>query len=255
MSLEIKNLNFKIDEFEILKDINLNVKKSKFVGILGPNGCGKSTLLKNILRIYEPNSGIIKFENRKMSDYSLKELSKLIGFVPQKSAISMPLSVEDIVLMGRYSHLKNSFVGYEKSDYLAVDKILKKLDLERFKKRVAFSLSGGEFQRVILARALVGEPKILLLDEPTSALDLNFSVSMLKICKNLVKDLNILGVVVIHDLNLASGICDEIFMMKNGVVSYRGTPKELFKKEILKDIYNLDCEILEFQNRAVVVTI
>ncbi|WP_033917026.1 ABC transporter ATP-binding protein [Campylobacter sputorum] len=255
MSLDIKNLSFKFDKFEILKDINLDIKKSKFVGILGPNGCGKSTLLKNILKIYEPNSGIISFENKKMSDYTLKELSKLIGFVPQKSALSMPLCVKDVVLMGRYSHLKSSFSGYEKSDYLAVDEILEKLDLIHFKNRVALSLSGGEFQRVILARALVGEPKILLLDEPTSALDLNFSVSMLKICKNLVADLGILGIIVIHDLNLASQICDEIFMLKDGVIAYKGTPKELFKKEILKEIYDLECEILEFNNRAVVVTI
>lgn len=255
MSLGVKNLSFKFGKNEILKDINLSVNNSKLVGILGPNGCGKSTLLKNILKIYEPNSGIVTFKNKKMSDYSQKELSKLIGFVPQKSALSMPLSVKDVVLMGRYANLKSTFNGYEKEDFLAVDNILKKLDLIKFKDRIAFSLSGGEFQRVILARALVGEPKILLLDEPTSALDLNFSVNMLKICKKLIMDLEILGVIVIHDLNLASQICDEVFMLKNGIVAYQGSPKNLFTKKILKEIYDLDCEILEFNNRPIVVTI
>ena len=178
-----------------------------------------------------------------------------MGFVPQKSQISMPLLVEDIILMGRYSHLKSSFYGYEKKDLEAVDEIMKLLNLENFKKRVAFTLSGGEFQRVILARALVGKPEMLLLDEPTSALDLNYAVNILKICKAIVKKQNIACVVVLHDLNLASLFCDKILLLKDGKVAYERSVNELFTKEILDEIYSLKCEILNYENRPIVVAV
>lgn len=253
--MEVKNLEFSFYKKEILKGLNLTAKRGEFIGILGPNGCGKSTLLKNILKIYKPKSGIITLKDKSLKEYSQKELSQILGFVPQKSQISMPLLVEDIILMGRYSHLKSSFYGYEKKDLEAVDEIMRLLNLENFRGRIAFTLSGGEFQRVILARALVGKPEMLLLDEPTSALDLNYAVNILKICKAIVKKQNIACVVVLHDLNLASFFCDKIMFLKDGKVAYSGTAKELFTKEILNEIYSLKCEILEHENRPVVVAI
>ena len=109
--MEVKNLEFSFYKKEILKGLNLTAKRGEFIGILGPNGCGKSTLLKNILKIYKPKSGIITLKEKSLKEYSQKELSQILGFVPQKSQISMPLLVEDIILMGRYSHLKSSFYG------------------------------------------------------------------------------------------------------------------------------------------------
>jgi len=129
------------------------------------------------------------------------------------------------------------------------------LDVERFAKRSAHSLSGGEFQRVLLARALVSEPKILLLDEPTSALDLNYGVQMLKICENLTRELNLLSVAVLHDLNLAAMFCDELVMLKDGEIRYAGTAKQLYTKEILHEIYGLNCEILEHDGMPFVVPV
>lgn len=253
--MEVKNLEFSFYKKEILKGLSLNIKNGEFVGILGPNGCGKSTLLKNILKIYKPKNGIITIKNKSLKEYSQKELSQILGFVPQKSQISMPLLVEDIILMGRYSHLKSSFYGYKKEDFKAVNEIIQLLNLQDFRKRIAFSLSGGEFQRVILARALVSKPEILLLDEPTSALDLNYAVNILKICKNIVKKQDIACIVVLHDLNLASLFCDKVLLLKGGKVAYEGTSKELFTKEILNEIYNLECEIIYHKNRPIVVAI
>lgn len=255
MSLHVKGLCFGYQEKEILKDINLSIQKGEFVGILGPNGCGKSTLLKNLLKLLEPKSGIIHIENKKIDDYSLKDLAKILGFVPQRSSLTMPLLVEDILYMGRFCHLKSSFAGYSKDDDRKIDEVMGLLNIEDFKKRVANSLSGGEFQRVLLARALVSEPKILLLDEPTSALDLNYAVEIMKLCQMLVKKLGLLCVMVLHDLNLASLFCDRLLMLKDGVICHKGTPRELFTSEILKEVYGLKCDIIEHKNCPFVVAL
>ncbi len=251
--IKTEHLSFSYENKEILKDINLDFKQGEFVGILGPNGCGKSTLLKNLLRLLEPKSGIISLQDKSLQEYSLKELSRILGFVPQKSGLSMPLSVEDVLYMGRYSHLKNAFSGYSKEDEKKIDEVMELLGIKPFKKRLAQSLSGGEFQRVILARALVSEPKILLLDEPTSALDLNYAVEIMKICQMLTKKLDLLCVMVLHDLNLASLFCQRLLMLKDGVIKYKGSPKELMKKDILHEIYGLKCDIIEHQNCPIVV--
>lgn len=253
MSVEIKNLGFSYDKKEILKGVDLAAKNGEFIGILGPNGCGKSTLLKNILKIIRPNCGVINIENKALNEYTLKQLAKILGFVPQRSVLNAPLLVEDIVFMGRFCHLKNQFSGYDEQDAKKVDEIMQMLDIKHFAKRIAASLSGGEFQRVLLARALVSEPKILLLDEPTSALDLNYAIEMLKICKKLTKQLNLLSIVVLHDLNLASLFCDRIVMLKDGRVRYDGVAKELYTSEILKEIYGLECEVIEHKGSPFVV--
>lgn len=255
MSIAVKNLSFSYDNNEILKNININLSSGEFIGILGPNGCGKSTLLKNMLKILTPKSGIIKIENKTISEYSLKDLAKILGFVPQKTSLSMPLLVEDILYMGRFCHLKNSFSGYTKEDERKIDEIMNLLDIFHFKKRLAQSLSGGEFQRVLLARALVSEPRVLLLDEPTSALDLNYAIEIMKICKKLVNELGILSIMVLHDLNLAGLFCTNLIMLKNGEICYQGTPKELFTKEILKEIYGLNCDVIHHKNSPVVVAL
>lgn len=255
MSVVVENLNFTYGTKEILKDISLSAKNGEFIGILGPNGCGKSTLLKNILRVLAPKSGIVQISNKALKDYSLKDLAKTLGFVPQKSVLSMPLLVEDILLMGRFCHLKSQFSGYSKEDKKKVEEVMELLDISHFAKRIAHSLSGGEFQRVLLARALVSEPKILLLDEPTSALDLNYAIEIMKICTKLTKELNLLSIMVLHDLNLASMFCDEILMLKDGKVRYKGAPKELYTKEILKEIYGLNCDVIEYKNNPFVVAL
>lgn len=244
MGIKIKNLNFSYGDKQILKNINMEIQKGKLIGILGPNGCGKTTLLKNILGYINRNTDSIEIFGKKEKGYSQKEKARIMAFVPQKSSLMTDISVEDFVVMGRLPHLKNNWEGYTVKDKEISRNILKMMKLEKFEKRIALSLSGGEFQKVLLARALTQEPKILLLDEPTSALDLNHAVELMQITEKLVKDKNITSVVVLHDLNLASMFCEELYMMKDGEVLYRGTPKEIMTKEILKEIYNLNCEIV-----------
>lgn len=247
MSIEVKNLYFSYQS-PLLNDINLKVNKGEIVGVLGPNGCGKSTLIKNILKILTPQRGSIMCCNKPIESYTHKELARLIGFVPQKSGLNMPLSVEDLLFMGRFSSMNNSFWGYSKEDREIVDEIAEILCLTPFMKRLALSLSGGEFQRVLLGRALVGKPKILLLDEPTSALDMNYAIDIMKICERYVSAQNLSGLVVLHDLNLAALFCHRVILMQKGKICYNGHVRDVFTSEILHEIYGFDCDIILHNN-------
>ena len=245
ISIENASFSYGLGEENLLDKINLNIEKGKFIGILGPNGCGKSTLLKVILKYLNPKEGIIKIENKELKEYTQSELAEILSFVPQKSSLTMPLTVEDVVYMGRVPYMKNKWTGFDREDREKVGKIMQMLKIDKFKNRVVFSLSGGEFQRVLLARALVQNTNIMLLDEPTSALDMNYALEIMRLTSYFVKNESLTAVMVLHDLNLASMYCDSIILLKNGKIAYEGTPKELFRPEILEEIYGFNCEVIE----------
>ena len=245
ISIENTTFSYGLGEENLLDGINLNIEKGKFIGILGPNGCGKSTLLKVILKYLNPKEGIIKIENKELKEYTQSELAEILSFVPQKSSLTMPLTVEDVVYMGRVTYIKNRWTGFDREDREKVEKIMQMLKIDKFKNRVIFSLSGGEFQRVLLARALAQNTNIMLLDEPTSALDMNYALEIMKLTSYFVQNESLTAVMVLHDLNLASMYCDSIILLKNGKIAYEGTPKELFRPEILEEIYGFNCEVIE----------
>ena len=245
ISIENTTFSYGLSEENLFDGINLNIEKGKFIGILGPNGCGKSTLLKVILKYLNPKEGIIKIENKELKEYTQSELAKILSFVPQKSSLTMPLTVEDVVYMGRVPYMKNKWTGFDREDREKVEKIMQMLKIDKFKNRVIFSLSGGEFQRVLLARALAQNTNIMLLDEPTSALDMNYALEIMRLTSYFVQNESLTAVMVLHDLNLASMYCDSIILLKNGKIAYEGTPKELFRPEILEEIYGFNCEVIE----------
>jgi len=245
ISIENASFSYGLGEENLLDKINLNIEKGKFIGILGPNGCGKSTLLKVILKYLNPKEGIIKIENKELKEYTQSELAEILSFVPQKSSLTMPLTVEDVVYMGRVPYMKNKWTGFDREDREKVEKIMQMLKIDKFKNRVIFSLSGGEFQRVLLARALAQNTNIMLLDEPTSALDMNYALEIMRLTSYFVQNESLTAVMVLHDLNLASMYCDSIILLKNGKIAYEGTPKELFRPEILEEIYGFNCEVIE----------
>lgn len=253
MAITIQDVRFSYGEKEILKGINLNIKKEKLTGILGPNGCGKSTLLKNMLGYLKKDSGNINISEKELRDFTQKDLAKKMALVPQKSSLNSPMKVEEFVLMGRLPHLASSWQGYSREDVKISEKHMEDLDLIKFRDRGALSLSGGEFQRVLLARALTQSPEILMLDEPTSAMDINHAVELMSSVKNLVKKKKLTSIAVIHDLNLASMFCDELILMKDGKVKYIGTPKEVLTEEILKEVYKLKSKVIEDDNGNPVV--
>lgn len=247
------NVSFSYGTHNVLQDINFEALEGEFIGIMGANGCGKSTLIRQILRILEPQVGRIEILAKPIKNYSHKELANLMGFLPQKSLISMPLLVEDILYMGRYATMKNSMTGYNRFDKEKLDSIATMLDIAHLKKRVALTLSGGEFQRVLLGRALMSEPKILLLDEPTSALDINYAIEMMKICEACTKNATITCIAVLHDVNLASLFCTKLFFLKDKKIAYSGSVQELFRPEILEDVYGFSCDVINHCGRPFVI--
>jgi len=242
-AIEVKNMSFSFGKRKILNDISLSIGTEKLTAILGPNGCGKSTLLQNILGFLKSEGGYVELFNENTQNLSQKNKAKKLSFVPQKSRLQAPVTVQEFALLGRLPHLKNTFEGYTKEDHKIANDILDKMHLNHFADRLAISLSGGEFQMVLLARALVQNTKIMLLDEPTSALDLNHAVAIMKRIKKEIKEHKITALMVMHDINLASLFCDEIIMMKDGNVFTKGTPIEVITSENLKKVYHLNSDI------------
>lgn len=245
MDLEVIKLDLKVDNIfvtlsgrKIVKDISLQVDNGKFVGIIGPNGCGKSTLLKSIYKVIKPEKGSVFLGEKDVLKSKAKLVSKQMGVVGQFNNLSFDFSVYDMVMMGRTPH-KNLIEADNKEDYEIVHNALKKVDLTTYSDRSYLTLSGGEKQRVILARAIAQEPKFLILDEPTNHLDIKYQLQIFSI----VKSLKIGVLAALHDLSMAATYCDILYVVKNGEIVTYGKPNEILTKELIKSVYEIDGEI------------
>ena len=246
--INIEKLNYSYGKKEVLKELSLNIDENKLTGIIGPNGCGKSTLAKNIIRYINGKFEYFKIMDIDIRQLSHKKIAQLISYIPQKSTIISNISVFDYVLLGRFPLLKNSWDNYSEKDYEIVENNISLLNIEELRDRNVETLSGGELQKALLARALAQEAKILLLDEPTSALDLNNAVEFMKILKNISIKKNISVIIIIHDLNLASLFCDSLIILKDGRFIEKGSPKEVINEANIKSVYNLDCKVCYNEN-------
>lgn len=245
MNIKAENINVILDKYNILKGINMEVDNKELVGIIGPNGSGKSTFLKCLYRVLKPSEGVIKLDGIDMRSISVKESSKMVGVLSQHNNYNFDFTVKDIVLMGRSPH-KKFMERDNKEDYDIVNNALENVDMLDFKDRTFQSLSGGEQQRVILARALAQNPKCLILDEPTNHLDIKHQLQLMKIVRNL----NIEVIAAIHDLNIAAMYCDKIFVLKDGEIIKYGKPKDVLTKKLIKDVYEVDSKIIVDKERV-----
>jgi iron complex transport system ATP-binding protein len=242
--LDINSINFSIDDKKILDSITARFVPCMIHGIIGPNGSGKSTLLKNICRIWEPQSGSILLHGTDYTKIPRKELSTLVTLVPQNTTIGFPISVYDIVAMGRNPHL-GRFEGMRSKDRDIIDQALKQTNIYALKDRNINELSGGEGQLAIIARALATEASLILLDEPTSELDVKHTLAIINILQNF-KEQGKTILVTIHDLNLARKFCDTISILSRGKLFYSGTPENAFAAEIIKQVF--DVHIREYKH-------
>jgi iron complex transport system ATP-binding protein len=236
--LDVNNIHFSIDDKKILDGISARFEPRKIHGIIGPNGSGKSTLLKNICRIWEPRSGSIVINGKDYTEIPRKELSTLVTLVPQNTAIGFPISVFDIVSMGRNPHL-GRFEGLRQKDREIVERALQQTNIYALKDRNINELSGGEGQLAIIARAIATEASLILLDEPTSELDVKHRLDIVNILYEF-KEQGKTILVSIHDLNLARRFCDTISILCRGKLFYSGTPEDAFAEENIKQVFEVN---------------
>lgn len=235
--MEINGLAFSYNHKGVLREIDISIAPGEIVSIIGPNGSGKSTLLRCMNKILKPEKGMISVFGRGIDEIRLRELSKLMGYVPQHEPSSLSFTVFETVLMGRRPH-----IGWHVADrdIKVVHDTLHHLQLDNIRNRRIDELSGGERQRVFIARALAQEPSIMLLDEPTSNLDPKHQLEVFDLITKLSRAKGISIVCAIHDLHLAARFSDKIVMLKQGEVFAQGPPMTVMTPENLKSVYDIE---------------
>jgi iron complex transport system ATP-binding protein len=251
VNITIKGLSFGYNGSKILDDLDLCVERSEILGLVGPNGSGKTTLLKCIDRILKPEGSIL-LDGREAAAMSRQDLARLIGYVPQSSSTPLATSVFDSILMGRRPH-----IGWRvaERDLDKVAEIIDLLDLGQFAMKDFSELSGGQKQKVLIARALAQEPEVLLLDEPTSSLDMKHQLEVMETISFLVKDKNISAVMAIHDLNLAARFSDKLAMLKGGKIIAAGPPLALLSAESIRTVYGVEALVVDSLDRPYIIPI
>ncbi|WP_123054170.1 ABC transporter ATP-binding protein [Clostridium sp. JN-1] len=236
-AINVQNLSYSFNTNEILHKININFLENKFYSIIGPNGSGKTTFLKNIAKILKPKKKTVFIENMDILNLKNKFLAKRLAVVPQDSTIDFDFSAWDIVLMGRTPYL-SKFENESKEDCDIVKSAMNMTNTWHLRNKLINQLSGGEKQRVLIARALAQDTDIILLDEPISHLDLHHQIEILDTIKSLNDKVTV--ITVLHDLNLASQYSDYLILMDNGSIVKQGTPEEVMTEETIKDVYKIN---------------
>jgi iron complex transport system ATP-binding protein len=232
----------------VLDSVSLEVRPGELVGFLGPNGVGKTTLLKTIPRLLAPDSGVVRIDGERIEARSRREIARQVGYVPQAETPQAPMSVFETVLMGRKPYLS---WRASPDDHDVVERILETLDLTELGMRDVNELSGGQQQKVVIARALAQEPTVLVLDEPTSDLDIRHEVEVLEVVRERVHD-GMSAVMAMHDLNLAARFCDRLVLFSDGGV-YAIGPPTILTEESVGDVYGIEAEIHTENDRITVV--
>lgn len=235
MDITVDNLTFGYNREEVLKEISCQFRAGFFYAIIGPNGSGKSTFIRLLNRLLKPRGGLVQVGDVSLEKYSRRELARMMGYVPQSGNNLGTATVFDTVLLGRRPYLSWS-PGRE--DREKAEQILQDFSIEHLALRLTSELSGGELQRVNIARALVQEPRILVLDEPTSSLDLKHQVEVMKLLRD-ISHRGITVIIAIHDLNLALRYADNFMLLKNGEIISMGGHEVITEKN-LKTLYDVE---------------
>ena len=247
--MKIRNLSFRYrGAVDVLRDVSFEIEPGKFLAILGNNGVGKSTLLKCFNHILKPDTGAVVLDGEDLLRMSDREVAKRVAFVSQ-SVPSTQMTVHDVVMLGRRPYMK---WGFTEDDHQIVHEAMHRLDVEDMRGRFLNQLSGGEKQKVMLARALAQQPKVLLLDEPTSALDIQNQYGVLRLVREICHKDSMIAAVVIHDLNLALRFCDRFLLLKDGTV-YRHGDRSILDSVALKEVYGVDAKVVEVEGQHMVL--
>ena len=239
MQLRIDGVSAVIDGNEIVSAIDIDVPRGEVVGLVGPNGSGKSTLLRCAYRVLRPSAGVVHLDGDDLWKLTARQTAQRAGVVVQESAPEFDLSVWEVVILGRAPH-KRLFDRDTTEDHRLVDDALTQVEMEEFAERSFGSLSGGEKQRVLLARALAQGSQLLILDEPTNHLDIHFQLAILE----LVRSLGLTTLTALHDLNLAAAYCDTLYVLCDGRIVADGAPEEVLAPDLVRDVFGVRADVL-----------
>ena len=238
MELETRQVSVTLSKKEIVRQASLKVREREFVGLLGPNGSGKTTLLKSIYRVLKPSGGAILLDGSEIQTLSHRETARRMGVVSQFNNLSFDFTVEEMVLMGRAPH-KRAFDRDTEEDYRIAEDALRRVEMLDFKDRSFMTLSGGEKQRIILARALAQNVEMLILDEPTNHLDIKYQIQIMDV----VKSLGVGVLAALHDLNLTLMYCNYVYVLKAGRIIACGPTEEIITEALIRDVYEVECSV------------
>lgn len=246
--LSIKDLNVSFGKHEILKNVNLEINRGKFITIVGPNGSGKTTLLKSISKLINIEQNVIYINGKDLNSIKVRDMAKQISVVPQNTDVTYEFTCYDVVKMGRYPYV-NRFKGETEEDIAIVESAMQRTKVDHLKDRFFTEISGGERQRVILAQAIAQEPDIMLLDEPISNLDPQYQIDILDTIKQLSLEEELTVIAVLHDLNFAAMYSDEIVLLKNGSIFKTGEVSQILTEANIKYIF--DTEVMVYKSPVV----
>jgi len=245
MRLDAVDLSVSFGRKSILRTIRFSLDQHRFIGIIGPNGSGKSTLLKTFYKVIKPRGGYLTIDGRDLRHLSQRRCSQLLAVLPQQQSADIELTVEEVVRMGRYPHQK-LFERNRAEEGALVEKTLRELGLEDLAGRRLPTLSGGEKQITLIARAIVQDTPCILLDEPTNHLDIFHQMAILEAITKLNKQV----VVVFHDLSLAGKYCDYLYLMNKGQIYRQGPPDSVLTRAAIKEVYGLEVDIIRHPRKG-----
>lgn len=247
--LNIENLSYHYKGGpSVLENVSFQVNNGSFLAILGNNGVGKSTLLKCFNKILTPDSGSVRLDGEELLKLPARELARRMAFVAQ-TVPSTQMTVHDMVMLGRKPYMQWNFT---ERDHEIVHEAMDRLEISHLRGRFLSQLSGGERQKVMLARALAQQPKVLLLDEPTSSLDIQNQYQVLEIVREICEKDGITAIVVIHDLNLALRFCDRFVLMRQGRV-YRSGGRDILDRQALMDVYRISAQPVDINGQTIIM--
>lgn len=244
MEIWVDKLCFGYPGRPVIEDLDAHFASGRLSGIIGPNGSGKTTLIRLMSGAIKPVSGRILLDKQPVGDLKGRALARKIAVVPQKSHLGFDFSVLDVVLMGRQPYISR-FSREKAGDLEMARAAMRMTGVEHLEKRSVTALSGGEWQRVIIARALCQATPVMLMDEPISSLDIRHQLEVLALARRLAHEKKACVVCVLHDLNLAANYCDELLLMSEGKKVAQGTPEQVITGEILREVYGIEAEILK----------
>ena len=242
MILQAQDLSLGYKHKAVVEGFNASIRKGSVIGLIGPNGSGKTTLLRAFSGLIRPLRGKVMLDGQPLTAISARRRAQLIGWVPQREKIAWPLTVREVVSLGRAPY-RGWLLPLTENDQEVIEQALSFTDLKELTDRSVEELSGGEFQRVLVARALAQEPRVLLLDEPSANLDIHYQIQVMDLVRELVAQRGITAIIAIHDLSVAARYCDTLILMHHGKKICSGVPQEVLTPEHMRKVFRVETRL------------